>query len=378
MSIAQQKSLAVRCGERVPFTHGMTNDKAFFSFEDQAGRPAALILAGGLAPAATEPLVGALQHHAADFARHEADILLLVDAQCPHALDYVRDGRGGVRTIFCLPDTLERWGFDGSEPWLVVVDRTVRLVAAIERNDAAAMAAAALAAIAAVPAEAARDILLPAPVLLIPNVFGDGYCRALIDHFEESPHSVGGMASIDGHGNPIHKINEHKKRRRDCVLPPAHPLCARALEALLTNCVPELKRAFQFDARHTDRILIARYDDTGGYFRRHRDNVARSVAFRQFAISINLNSEEHEGGYLLFPEYNSHRYKPARGTAIIFSASLLHEVTPVLKGRRYVLLTFVHGAEAEARRLADLARAEPAFGSQPTGPAGGERTSPGW
>jgi hypothetical protein len=38
----------------------------------------------------------------------------------------------------------------------------------------------------------------------------------------------------------------------------------------------------------------------------------------------------------------------------VFSASLLHEATPVIKGQRYVLLTFFHNAEAQARRLAGL------------------------
>jgi len=44
----------------------------------------------------------------------------------------------------------------------------------------------------------------------------------------------------------------------------------------------------------------------------------------------------------------------AAGAAAVFSASLLHEALPVTRGRRYVLLTFMHGAEAEARRLAQL------------------------
>ena len=71
--------------------------------------------------------------------------------------------------------------------------------------------------------------------------------------------------------------------------------------ALSRACVPEMKKAFQFDACHTDRVLIARYDDTGGYFRRHRDNSSPAVAFRQFALSVNLNSEEYEGGTLSSP-----------------------------------------------------------------------------
>jgi predicted 2-oxoglutarate/Fe(II)-dependent dioxygenase YbiX len=49
---------------------------------------------------------------------------------------------------------------------------------------------------------------------------------------------------------------------------------------------------------------------------------------------------------------NDHRYHPAVGEGIVFSASLLHEATPVTLGRRYVLLTFLHDARAEAHRVA--------------------------
>ena len=34
----------------------------------------------------------------------------------------------------------------------------------------------------------------------------------------------------------------------------------------------------------------------------------------------------------------------------------MHEATPVLRGTRYVLLSFLYSAEAEARRLDYLAR----------------------
>jgi heme-degrading monooxygenase HmoA len=41
---------------------------------------------------------------------------------------------------------------------------------------------------------------------------------------------------------------------------------------------------------------------------------------------------------------------------VVFSCSLLHEAAPVTKGRRYVLLTFLHNAEAQARWLASTAK----------------------
>ncbi len=62
---------------------------------------------------------------------------------------------------------------------------------------------------------------------------------------------------------------------------------------------------------------------------------------------------QYEGGHLLLSEYNSHRYKPGIGAGVIFSCSLLHEAAQVKKGRRYVLLTFLHDdAASQERRLA--------------------------
>jgi hypothetical protein len=82
---------------------------------------------------------------------------------------------------------------------------------------------------------------------------------------------------------------------------------------------------FQADVCHLDRILIARYDDTGGYFRRHRDDAAAHISYRQFAVSLNLNTHEYEGGNVMFPEFSDDHYSPPAGGAAVFSASLLHE-----------------------------------------------------
>jgi predicted 2-oxoglutarate/Fe(II)-dependent dioxygenase YbiX len=198
-------------------------------------------------------------------------------------------------------------------------------------------------------------LILPAPVLHVPGVFSPAFCGELIAHFEASPHQVGGMASVDAQGLAIHKIDAAKKHRHDFVLGPSDPYLGGVLNGLIRAVLPDIKKAFHIDACHTDRFIIARYDDSGGYFRRHRDNSAPNVAFRQFALSVNLNSE-YEGGQVLFPEYNSHRYKPSTGAGVVFSCSLLHEAAPVTKGRRYVLLTFLHNAEAQSRWLASTAK----------------------
>ncbi len=95
-------------------------------------------------------------------------------------------------------------------------------------------------------------------------------------------------------------------------------------------------------------MLVSRYDAGAGCFRRHRDNTADNVAFRQFALSVNLNSEDHEGGDLLLSKRNDNHYRPPTGGRLIFSAAVLHGVAPVTSGRRYLLLTFRHGDGAKA------------------------------
>ena len=100
--------------------------------------------------------------------------------------------------------------------------------------------------------------------------------------------------------------------------------------------------------RTFDRVLIACYDaERGDYFRRHRDNSTPTTESRRFALTINLNSDEYEGGELIFPEYGDYRYKPPTGAAVLFSCSLLHEALPVTRGQRFALLSFLRDPDAK-------------------------------
>jgi len=353
MTIVEEPRNVFRAGGRAPFSCGLNKDLSFYSFDAQAGRPAAIILAGSLPPAATASLVSSFDKIADGFVRAEADVLLFVDAQGPHALDHMASSFSNVRTVYCFAQTFRDWGFQDAAPMVVVIDRNARVVAPIGGADADAIAQAALDCLASsIGTNEERN--LPAPILVIPNVLTISFCERLVEHFDSNPQTIGGMASMDANGVAYHKIDEAKKKRKDFVLQPGDSYYAPVIEAITRICAPEIKRAFQFDACYVDRILIACYNERGGCFLRHRDNAAPGVAYRQFALSINLNTGDYEGGYIAFPEYSSHLYKHGRGAAAVFSTTLLHEATPVAKGRRYVLLTFLHNAEAEARRTAAL------------------------
>ncbi|MGZ3376660.1 MAG: 2OG-Fe(II) oxygenase, partial [Phenylobacterium sp.] len=124
---------------------------------------------------------------------------------------------------------------------------------------------------------------------------------------------------------------------------------------LALRLLPQIAKAFGFNATRIERYIVARYSaDDGGYFRAPRDNTTPGTAHRKFAVSINLNAEEFEGGDLRFPEYGLRTYRPPTGGAVVFSCGLLHEAMPVTRGVRYATLPFLFDEAGEAVRLANL------------------------
>jgi predicted 2-oxoglutarate/Fe(II)-dependent dioxygenase YbiX len=325
----------------------MSPDRTFFSSEQQYGRPAVLVLMG--ADSGPPALATALVPHLGSFADRNADVMVLVDEN-PRQLFGGDFPSLPIRTIDC------------GDSLVLVLDRNLRIAMRLTPEPGADIAALCLAGLDGLPSEAARDVSMPAPVVMLPNLLSHAVCRELIALFEAGPTIDGEVARIDAAGTVRSVVDHNKKRRRDLMIDADSALHRMLRDTLLDRCAPEIAKGFQKRVAHTDRILVSRYDDTGGWFRRHRDNAARNVAFREFALTVNLNTGEYAGGHLLFPEYNDHRYLPAAGAGVIFSTALLHEAAPVTSGRRYTLLTFLHSEAAEARRLELVATMDVAGG----------------
>ncbi len=335
--------LSLTVGDRAPPIIGANADGRFYSQDAQAGRPVMMVALGSLEPeAAAEAFARLMAFSPLD---PNLDLLALAPFSARYASAFVGLDQASERIIHVNNPGVEALAVDG-EPAVIVIDRGWRIVhvgpftvdlARLYRDLRPRLVS-----------EAPRICAATAPVLIIPNLLPPDACRGLIDHFEASPHRQGLMASV-ADGAAAAKLDEGKKRRRDIELAGDSPSHGLILKVLADRCAPEIKRAFQCDVVYADRILIARYDDTGGYFLRHRDNAAPQTAFRDFAVSINLNTDEYEGGELLFPEYTEARYSPPAGGAIVFSASLLHEAAPVTRGRRYVALSFLSTAAGQAR-----------------------------
>lgn len=236
-------------------------------------------------------------------------------------------------------DALRRMtGAADAIPFAMALDANQRVLGFSQQADLAGWAVSLLAE--AAPPAAGQRIEQMAPVLIVPNVLSPELCRGLMDRWEQLGHEEGIVHSIVD-GTEVARSYDSMKRRRDhriedeAVLKPLMAVVGRRL-------APELDKAFAFTKFKFDRFIVTCYEaERGDYFRRHRDNQSPSTADRRFALTLNLNTPDYEGGELVFPEYGMQRYSPPAGGAILFSCSLLHEALPVTKGRRFTLLSFL-------------------------------------
>jgi predicted 2-oxoglutarate/Fe(II)-dependent dioxygenase YbiX len=242
-------------------------------------------------------------------------------------------------------------GPSGPRPLAILLDRNQRILAVSDTGDSAGdLVRWALARWSEQPPPPAGEIRQVAPVLTVPNVLSPADCRALIARWHTEGHEAGSIMSVVD-GKTVERYDDGVKKRRDHLL--SDPAVRKPLMAMVARRLgPEVNKAFCFAGFRFDRVLIACYDaDRGDHFRPHRDNTTPATAGRRFALTLNLNSDEYEGGELVFPEYGDHRYKPPVGGAVVFAGSLLHEALPVTRGQRFALLSFLlDPAEAGAER----------------------------
>lgn len=271
------------------------------------------------------------------------DAALMAQVRDQPGLRWIADPEGAVSRLYGALDT------DGAEAcdWMLL-DPTLRLLAKAPVGAEAGL----FAALATLPPpqDHARAPL-NAPALIVPRVFEPELCARLIALYEATGGRASGvMRDIDG---KTMAVMDPFKQRSD-VLVEAPDLRAELRDALRRRLVPEIEKAFCFQASRIERYLVACYDAAdGGRFRAHRDNTTLGTAHRRFAVSINLDSTSYEGGDLRFPEFGPRTYRPPTGGALVFSCTLLHEVLPMTEGRRYAFLPFLYDEAAAAVRSAN-------------------------
>lgn len=232
----------------------------------------------------------------------------------------------------------------------IVIDTSMRILMRAPLSDGTAV----LSRVAAIPPSGLMGpIDQPAPVLTVPGVFEPEFCRYLVDLYQQQGGTESGFMR-EVNGQTVGIVDHNFKRRQDLEIND-EAIRAAARERIVRRLVPMITRALSFRTTRMERYIVACYDGSeGGFFRAHRDNTTRGTAHRRFAVTINLNAEEFEGGELRFPEFGPRTYRAPTGGAVVFCCSLLHEATPVTAGTRYAFLPFLYDEAAAKVREANI------------------------
>lgn len=345
-------------GMPVPWFTVRSSSNPEYHFGSVAGRHIVLLFLGSAAAPASAAVHAALlaRRELFDDVRASLFVTTMDAADEQHAR--VAERLPGVRIFWDLDGAVSRrFGVaapaEGTAQWrfttaAVLLDPSLRVMRwYVSQNAAPDFSAALLDDLAALPMPRSGPALMQAPVLILPQVFDAALCRTLIDHYRARGGEDSGYMKSEG-GRIVGVIDHSVKRRFDCLIED-EALKKRIAQRIQACVAPEIERVFRFRATRMERYLVACYDaDTGGYFRPHRDN--DGDGHREFAVTINLNAEEYEGGDLRFPEYGLQTYRAPTGGACVFSCGLMHEATPVTRGQRFAFLPFLYDEAAAQRR----------------------------
>lgn len=341
-----------RPGEPAPWFHAATAENPNFSFDTVAGRRVVLCFFGDMQVASLRFLLSSMR-----------DLL----APVQHAFFGVGTASGGVQAalfeqlslqgyLFLDRDRIvsrlygvaadERSGHT-KQPVSFVLDERLRVVGVVPwSGDSVRHATQVLRTLKAIPEQIPEAT---APVLVIPRIFEPELCSSLIEYYERHGGETSGfMRDVGARTVLVH--DDRHKRRKDRVVRD-EKLRIACMHRIHDRLLPEIAKAFQFKATRIERYIVACYEaKDAGHFRAHRDNTTVATAHRKFAVSLNLNTGDYQGGMLRFPEFGERTYQPPMGGAVVFSCSLLHEATPVKGGKRYAFLPFLYDEDAAILR----------------------------
>jgi predicted 2-oxoglutarate/Fe(II)-dependent dioxygenase YbiX len=362
--------MSIEVGDPLPWLTGRSSLVPEFRFESVGGMRLVLVAWGSLRDPRLVPFVEALPGLAeavqargaymAAISSDPADRGHETVRQLDPLIPVVEDHDGAL--VRQLGLVFEEGGARRMVPTVIVTDEALCVLAIVRPLQPGVTAQTVLQALDRTPAsEAARPGLHP-PVLTIPRVLGPDLCRRLMRQWEDGGNVDSGYVMPGSGGRLTEYLDPARKVRRDHVVA-ADSALYRELRMLVgRRVVPMIRRAFHFEVSRVERFCIACYDaGDRGHFLRHRD-FDGPASHRNFAMTLNLNAGEYEGGELRFPEYGNAAYAPASGDAVVFSGYLMHEAAPVTAGRRFALLSFLYGE----REQAVLDRYTAAFGRDVT------------
>jgi peroxiredoxin/predicted 2-oxoglutarate/Fe(II)-dependent dioxygenase YbiX len=333
-------------GDPVPWIRQRTRDKPKFAVDTFAGRYIVLCFFGSAAEPRSRAAIDTMLRYRNRLDDERASFFGVSIDPGDEAENRVRDHDPGIHFLFDFDRSVSRLcgvapREDADGPvrlrrcWMIV-DPTLRVLATFPIADGEGDEAV-FAFLDRLPDPARYGGLeIPAPVLLLPNVFEPELCRHLIGLYE----AAGGTSTgVVREGSNV--VDRRFKRRTDYEVTDER-LIKEINERILRRVASEIRKLFFMHITRIERYIIGCYAaEEGGHFMPHRDNESGPTAHRRYAVSVNLNGE-FEGGEVRFPEYNLRGYKAPPGWAVVFPCAILHAVARVTKGKRYAFLPFVY------------------------------------
>ena len=208
------------------------------------------------------------------------------------------------------------------------------------------------------------------PIIVLPNFLSDSEIKKIFDLCEEKKYVDASVGSKSDNETIHNLLTDHKiidpyqgviKRVREtnvkwiCMDDKSNWLYAKIIQ-----CINEVNAYnYGYILKHVENFQFAEYtSQTKGFYAKHVDVKDRYLLenfleIRKLSFSIQLSDpDEYEGGELRFYTGKKSMYtgkdeydvaRKEKGTIIFFPSFILHEVTPVTKGTRYSLVSWVQG-----------------------------------
>jgi predicted 2-oxoglutarate/Fe(II)-dependent dioxygenase YbiX len=116
----------------------------------------------------------------------------------------------------------------------------------------------------------------------------------------------------------------------------------------ITDCITEChlinNRHWKYEVEGKEEVQFMKYE-VNGHYDWHIDIGSHRHSNRKLSFVIPLSDpDDYEGGELILKSSSKETSIPLKkGTIILFPSFMLHKVTPVTKGKRYIIAGWLNG-----------------------------------
>ncbi len=185
------------------------------------------------------------------------------------------------------------------------------------------------------PSQAQVDYLTN--YVVVPDVFTPEECRKIV--YSNIPASQAHVSKfLKG---TVNDLEMHSRNTKVKAMP--HVDDFNWIYDRVSHYVREVNRqCFRFKIRHLTDLQILEYENTG-FYGTHVDVGTGETSRRKLSLVVFLTPpEEYEGGELVMKPWFT-PVSQTQGAAVFFPSYIPHEITPVTRGVRHTLVTWVLG-----------------------------------